>query len=130
MILPVQGIQKKKNSNKTIFCFAYQEDLDQAYAFYCSRYENISYEDFLQLGFFEFKKKLGSIPKDEPLYDIIKSRTIELGKIKDKEERKYWRELKRINQIPQIFISTDEIYRELKTKAKERKYFVLLIKMI
>ena len=76
----------------------------------------------MNLGFLEFKKKLGSIPKTEPLYDIIKSRTIELGKIKDKEERKYWRELKRINQIPQIFISTDEIYKELKIKTKESKY--------
>lgn len=108
-----------KRSNKTIFCLAYQEDLDQAYAFYCARYENISYDNFLQLGYFEFKKKLGSIPKSEPLYDIIKSRTINLAKIKDKEERKYWRELKRINAIPQIYISTDEIYAELKSRLKE-----------
>ena len=120
-ILPVEKLYQKKYSNKTIFCFAYQEDLDQAYAFYCSRYENISYREFLNLGFFEFKKKIGSIPKSEPLYDIIKSRTIELGKIKDKEERKYWRELKKINQIPQIFISTDEIFRELKGRMKETK---------
>lgn len=121
--LPVLAIKNNqiRNSNKTIFCFAYQEDLDQAYAFYCSRYENISYREFLNLGFFEFKKKIGSIPKSEPLYDIIKSRTIGLGKIKDKEERKYWRELKRINQIPQIFISTDEIFRELKGRMKETK---------
>ena len=101
MILPVRGIKNnysKKASNKTIFCFAYQEDLDQAYAFYCSRYENISYKEFMQLGLFEFKKKLGSIPKTEPLYDIIKSRTINIASIKDKEERKYWRELRRINQ--------------------------------
>lgn len=121
--LPVLSINNNqiRNSKKTIFCFAYQEDLDQAYAFYCSRYENISYREFLNLGFFEFKKKIGSIPKSEPLYDIIKSRTIELGKIKDKEERKYWRELKRINQIPQIFISTDEIFRELKGRMKETK---------
>ena len=91
MILPVAKITNnyKRPINKKIFCFAYQDDLDQAYAFYCSRYENISWESFMNLGFFEFKKKLGSIPKDEPLYDIIKSRTIELGKIKDKEERKY-----------------------------------------
>ena len=124
MILPVAKITNnyERPINKKIFCFAYQDDLDQAYAFYCSRYENINWESFMNLGFFEFKKKLGSIPKNEPLYDIIKSRTIELGKIKDKEERKYWRELKRINQIPQIFISTDEIYRELKTKAKESRY--------
>ena len=98
-----------KGSNRTIFCFAYQEDLDQAYAFYCSRYENISYKDFMNLGLFEFKKKLGSIPKTEPLYDIIKSRTINIAKIKDREERKYWREMRRINQIPQIFLSTKEI---------------------
>lgn len=111
----------QKTSNKTIFCFAYQEDLDQGYAFYCSRYKDISYKNFMNLGLFEFKKKLGSIPKSEPLYDIIKSRTINIGKIKDKEERKYWRELKKINQIPQIFISTDEVFRELKSRMKETK---------
>ena len=69
MILPVAKITNnyKRTINKKIFCFAYQDDLDQAYAFYCSRYENISWESFMNLGFFEFKKKLGSIPKDEPL---------------------------------------------------------------
>ena len=120
--LPVSKITNNVRTRNKIFCFAYQDDLDQAYAFYCSRYQNITWEEFLNLGFFEFKKKLSSIPKSEPLYDIIKSRIIDLSKIKNKEERKYWKELKRINQIPQIFISTDEIYRELKTKAKESKY--------
>lgn len=109
----------RRISNKTTFCFAYQEDLDQAYAFYCSRYENISYKEFMNLGLFEFKKKLASIPKDEPLYDIIKSRTINIAKIKDKEERKYWRELKRANEIPQIFISTKEIFDNLKGRLNE-----------
>lgn len=108
-------------SKKTVFCFAYQDDLDQAYAFYCSRYENISYEEFLNLGLFEFKKKLGSVPKTEPLYDIIKSRTINISKIKNKEEKAYWKELKRINEIPQIFISTKEIDQVLNSKAKENK---------
>ena len=28
------------------FCFAYPSDLDQAYAFYCARYENISFKEF------------------------------------------------------------------------------------
>lgn len=115
----IKNNYNKRNANKTIFCFAYQEDLDQAYAFYCSRYENISYEEFMQLGLFEFKKKLGSIPKGEPLYDIIKSRTINIASIKDKEERKYWRELKRINQIPQIFIPTKEVFDNLKGRLKE-----------
>ena len=123
MILPVAKITNnyKRPINKKIFCFAYQDDLDQAYAFYCSRYENISYEEFLNLGLFEFKKKLGSIPKTEPLYDIIKSRTINISKIKNKEEKAYWKELKRINEIPQIFISTKEIDQVLNSKAKENK---------
>ena len=124
MILPVREIKNsysKKTSNKTIFCFAYQEDLDQAYAFYCSRYENISYKEFMQLGLFEFKKKLSSIPKDEPLYEIIKSRTINIGKIKDKEEKKYWRELRRINEIPSIYLSNEEIDYHLKEMIRQNK---------
>ena len=115
-------ITNNVRTRNKIFCFAYQDDLDQAYAFYCSRYQNITWEEFLNLGFFEFKKKLSSIPKSEPLYDIIKSRTIELSKIKNKEEKKYWKELKRINQIPQIFIRTEDIYKDLKYKMKDNKY--------
>ena len=113
--------QKINNNKKKIFCFGYEEDINQGYAFYCARYENISWKDFKKLGLFEFKKKLSSIPKSEPLYDIIKSRTINLTQIKDKEERKYWRELKKINKIPEIFIPTDEIYSELRGRLKETK---------
>ena len=108
-----------KTKSKKIFCFAYHEDLDQAYAFYCARYENIKWEDFKQLGLFEFKKKLSSIPKNEPLYDIIKSRTINLSQIKDKEERKYWRQLKKANRIPDVYLTTQEIYDNLKERLKE-----------
>lgn len=91
------------------------------YAFYCGRYENISYESFLKLGFEEFKIKLSSIPKSEPLFDIIKSRSINLSTIKDKEERKYWRKMKSINSIPQLYLSTEEIYQNLKEQVKNTK---------
>ena len=113
--------QRKSKSNKTIFCWAYQEDLDQAYAFYCSRYQNISYEDFMNLGFFEVKKKMCSIPESEPLYKVIKSRTINLSKIKNKDERDYWRELKSINEIPQIYLPIKEIDRRLHEFINQRK---------
>lgn len=58
--------------------------------------------------------KLNSIPESEPLYKIIQSRTIDINKIKDKEERKYWREQKRINKIPEIYLSNREIQDGLK----------------
>lgn len=64
-------------------------------------------------------RKFSSIPESEPLYKILKSRTIELDKIKDKEEKKYWRELKRINRIPEEYIPIDEIMTELSKNVKE-----------
>lgn len=70
------------------------------------------------MGISEFRMKLKSLPKNEPLYDIIKSRTINLSKIKDKEERKYWRDLKRINKIPDIYLSNEELDNILKEKLK------------
>lgn len=95
--------------------------MDQAYAFYCARYENISFKEFLNLGLTDFSKKFASIPESEPLFTIIKSRTIDTSKIKDKEEKKYWNKLKRINAIPSEYLSTDEIMIDLTNFAKEKK---------
>ncbi len=61
-----------------------------------------------------------SIPESEPLFTIIKSRTINTAKIKEKSERKYWEELKRINRIPDIYISNQEIELDLKKKLGEQ----------
>ena len=57
----------------------------------------------------DFIRKLASIPETEPLYTIMKSRAINLGKIKDKHEKKYWAELKRINKIPYAYYNNDHI---------------------
>lgn len=70
------------------------------------------------MGYEEFSIKLNSIPENEPLYKIIKSRVIKTSKIKDKEERKYWRELKKDNAIPDIYLSQNEINLRLKEEVK------------
>lgn len=114
---PQDSIIENKRSNRTIISFAYEEDLDNIYDFYCARYSNISFEEFMNLGITDVRRKLKSIPESEPLYTIIKSRTINTGKIKDKEERKYWEELKRINKIPDIYISNEEIENTLKERV-------------
>lgn len=72
------------------------------------------------MGITEFQRKF-SLPETEPLYKIIKSRTINLGKIKDKNEKKYWQELKRINKIPDEYLSTQELMLDLKNFTKENK---------
>ena len=66
-------------------------------------------------------KKFQSIPESEPLFTILKSRSINLAKIKDKDEKKYWTELKKINQIPSEYLSTQEIMFDLSKFAKEKK---------
>lgn len=106
-------------NNKTYFSFAYPRDLDQAYAFYCARYENITFKEFLSLGISDFMRKFSSIPENEPLYKILKSRTIDIGKIKDKNEKKYWSELKRINKIPEEYIPIDEIMSDLERNVQK-----------
>ena len=108
-------------SYSTTFCFGYPEDLDQAYAFYCARYENISFKEFRKLPLNDFLRKFKSIPESEPLHTILKSRTIDVSKIKDKNEKKYWSSLKRINRIPSEYLSIEEILNDLSKVAKENK---------
>lgn len=48
--------------------------------------------------------KLSSIPESEPLYKILQSRTIKIEDLKDKNERKYWQQLKKANKIPEEYM--------------------------
>lgn len=81
----------------------------------------MTYQELLDMGYEEFSAKLNSIPKDEPLYEIIKSRVIKLESIKDKEERKYWRDLKQANKIPDIYKSNDMVLSEMKNKLNGKR---------
>lgn len=101
-------------------CLPY--DLDDIYAFWCARYVNLSLEEFLNIRASEFNMKINSIPENEPLYKIIQSRTINIAEIKNKEEKKYWRKLKKINKIPDIYLSSKELDEQLKENFKNSKY--------
>lgn len=78
----------------------------------------MSYKEFLNLGYEEFSIKLNSIPESEPLFNIFKARAINLSKIKNKDERKYWQEQKRLNKIPDIYLSVEEINNKIKEDVK------------
>ena len=111
-------IEKEQSSNVIAFCYAYYKDLEQAYAFYCSRYSNITYKEFLELPLDDFSKKLKSIPETEPLYKAMKSRVINIGAIKDKEERKYWQKMKMENKIPEIYLPREYTKKILKKEIE------------
>lgn len=86
----------------------------------CARYKDTTYKDLMNMGIDDFYSKINSIPKNEPLYEIIKSRVIDLSKIKDKEEKKYWQELKRVNRIPDIYKTIEEIHKEIKMQTMKQ----------
>jgi hypothetical protein len=100
-------VEKDHKRKGLQFCFAYYKDLDEAYAFYCARYKNISYDEFLKLPLSEFNRKIASVPESEPLYVIMKSRAINTNIIKDKQEKKYWETLKRENKIPYAYYNNN-----------------------
>ena len=104
--------------SKTTFCFGYESDIDQAYAFYCARYKDITFQEFRSLGLTDFLKKFASIPESEPLYTILKSRVIDLSQIKDKNEKS---NLKKTNAIPAEYLSVNEILTDLSQFTKEKK---------
>lgn len=118
MNFPVEKYYPKKNNSKEmILCLPY--DIKQIYAFMCRNYGNISYNEFLNMGYDEFSIKIGSIPENEPLFLILKSRAINISKLKDKEEKKYWREMKRTNAIPDIYKTNEEIEKEIDINIKD-----------
>lgn len=103
-----------------MICLPY--DMKQIYAFFCSRYGNISYSELMNMGYEEFSAKLSSIPESEPIYKIFQSRVIDISKIKDKEERKYWVDMKKANNIPDIYKTQIDLDSELKNKVKNGGY--------
>lgn len=116
VIYPDNKTIEHHKKQETILCYAYEKDLIQVYDFYCARYQNISYKEFLDLGITDIQRKMMSIPETEPLFTILKSRIIDISKIKDKEERKHWRELKEANKIPDIYKPNEELESNMNQK--------------
>lgn len=97
-------MKKRPQNSDIVICLAYPKDLENLYAFYCARYENIKFKEFLKLPMTDLLMKISSIPETEPLYKIIQSRTMKIDEIKDKNERKYWRRMKQVNKIPEEYL--------------------------
>jgi predicted transport protein len=71
--------------------------------------------------------KIASVPENEPLFNILKSRVINTAKIKNKEERHHWIKLKEENKIPDIYIPNEELDMNLNSKLgglKDGKRFM------
>ena len=108
--------KKKKKKDETYLCLPH--DMPQIYAFFRARYRISSYNELINMGLEDFGMCMGSIPESEPMFNIIKARIINVGKIKNKDERKYWEEQKRLNKIPDQYLSKKELNKDIQSKIK------------
>ena len=86
------GNRKSKTSNKKVFDF--EVDANYIYSAFMSQY-NIDLQDIEELHWWKFKALLEGLKEDNKLSKIIEYRSVDLSKIKDKEQRKFYKDMQK-----------------------------------
>ena len=101
-----ENSSSKNNKNNDIKVFDYEEDSELIYSAFLSQYR-IDLQDIKNLHWWKFKALLTGLKDDNKLHEVIKYRSIDLNKIHDKEERKFYKEMKEKYSLEKI--SKEEI---------------------
>lgn len=86
------GNKKARASSKKVFDF--EVDANYIYSAFMSQY-NIDLQDIGQLHWWKFKALLEGLKEDNKLSKIIEYRSMDLSKIKDKEQRKFYKDMQK-----------------------------------
>lgn len=86
------GNKKARASSKKVFDF--EVDANYIYSAFMSQY-NIDLQDIEQLHWWKFKALLEGLKEDNKLSKIIEYRSMDLSKIKDKEQRKFYKDMQK-----------------------------------
>lgn len=102
-----KDITKSKGNGKgksvtQIYSFEYDDDY--IYAAFMDQY-NIDLQDIEYLHWWKFKAMFKALKEDNEIVKIMGYRSIDLSKIKDKEQKAYYKKMRKLYEIP---ISKDE----------------------
>ena len=97
--------QKNKEEKEIKQIYSYEFDDELIYSAFKDQY-NIDLQDIEYLHWWKFKALFNGLKKDNLIVEIMGYRAIDLSKIKDKEERKYYKALKKQYALPDM--RTDE----------------------
>ena len=86
------GNKKARAISKKVFDF--EVDANYIYSAFMSQY-NIDLQDIEQLHWWKFKALLEGLKEDNKLSKIIEYRSVDLSKIKDKEQRKFYKDMQK-----------------------------------
>lgn len=92
--------------------YSFEHDDDYIYAAFLDQY-NIDLQDIEHLHWWKFKAMLNSLKEDIKIVKIMEYRSIDLSKIKDKEQKAFYKEMKELYKLP------DNISNSEKEKLKE-----------
>jgi hypothetical protein len=96
---------KAKGKSKSVTqIYSFEYDDDYIYAAFMDQY-NIDLQDIEYLHWWKFKAMFNSLKEDIKIVKIMEYRSIDLSKIKDKEQKAYYKKMKNLYEIP---ISKDE----------------------
>lgn len=104
-----------KNNKKIL---DYEEDADYIYSSFMSQY-NIDLQDIEYLHWWKFQSLFNGLKDDNKICEIMKYRSIDLNKIKDKEQKKFYKDMKNLYKLDKK-ISNDDLL-ELEELSKEWK---------
>lgn len=103
-----EKIKSKKNNKgqgSKASIYSYEYDDDYIYAAFLSQY-GIDLQDIKYLHWWKFKAMFKALKEDNEIVKIMGYRSADLNKIKDKEQKAYYKRMKDIYKLP---ISRDEI---------------------
>lgn len=88
---------KGKSSNEILYDFEYDDEY--IYSAFLKEY-NIDLQDIEYLHWWKFKALFNSLSKNNKIVEIMGYRAVNLADIKDKEQKKYYKEMKKLYSIP------------------------------
>lgn len=100
-------IRKSKGNGKSksvTQVYSFEHDDEYIYAAFMDQY-NIDLQDIEYLHWWKFKAMFNGLKEDNLIVKIIGYRSMDLSKIKDKEQKAYYKKMQRLYEIP---ISKDE----------------------
>ncbi|WP_291651356.1 bacteriophage Gp15 family protein [Clostridium sp.] len=102
-----KDITKSKGNGKgksVTQIYSFEHDDDYIYAAFMDQY-NIDLQDIEYLHWWKFKAMFNSLKEDIKIVKIMEYRSMDLSKIKDKEEKAYYKKMQELYKLP---ISKDE----------------------
>ena len=115
-----RGKEHKASTGKgnNVKILDYEEDADLIYSAFMSQYR-IDLQDIEYLHWWKFKALFEGLKEDNKLSKIMEYRSIDLNSIKDKEQRKFYKEKKKIYSLENNY-SKEEL-KELEEWNKKLK---------